>query len=59
MLENAVIIKSYMVHGFHKNIKQHNCLFFYKNVLSMIENISKAENQHIRMISEVSCDNED
>ncbi len=40
-----------MYHGFHKNIKQHNC-FQHRN-------ISEAANQDIRMISEGSCDTED
>ncbi len=36
-------------HGFHKNIKQNNGF----------QHVSWAANQHIRMISEESCDTED
>ncbi len=39
---------------FHKNVKQHNC-----STLTIIRNVSCAPNQHIRMISEGSCDTED
>ncbi len=37
-----------MYHGFHKNIKQHNIIKY-----------SWTPNQHLRMISEGSCDTED
>ncbi len=39
--------------GFYKNIKQHKCFQL------IIRNVSWAANQHIRMISEKSCDAED
>ncbi len=38
----------------HKNIKQHNYFFIF-----IMINVSWAANQHIRMISEESCDTED
>ncbi len=40
-----------MHHGFHKNMKQHNCF--------NIANTQRFLEQHIRMISEESCDIED
>ncbi len=39
-------------HGFHKNIKQHNCLQLWLKKIY-------PPNQHIRMFSEGSCDTED
>ncbi len=42
-----------MYHGFHKNMQQHN------GFQHSIKNVSWAANQHIRMISEGSCDTED
>ncbi len=44
-----------MHYGFHKNINQQK-LFL---TLKIIRNVSWAANQHIRMISEGSCDTED
>jgi len=53
--ENALHFKMmYLYHGFHKNFKQHNCFQHW-----LIRNVSWAENQHVRMISEGSCDTED
>ncbi len=46
-----ILKKNYYV--FHKNIKPHNC-FQHE-----IRNVSSASNQHIRMISEGSCDTKD
>ncbi len=43
-----------MYYSFHKTINQH--LF---STLIIITNVSIAANQHIRMISEGSCDTED
>ncbi len=45
-----------MYHGFHKYFKQHNC---YQHWYIIIRDVSWAENQLIRMISEGSCDTED
>ncbi len=40
--------------SFHQNMKQHNCFQYW-----WWRNVSWAENQYIRMISEESCDTED
>jgi len=42
-------------HNFHKNIKQHNVFSIYL----LIRNAPWVLNQHIRVISEGSCDTED
>ncbi len=48
-------MKNKMYHGFYKNMKQLNCFL----TLLIIINVCCAANQHIRMISEGSCDTED
>ncbi len=45
--------KNKTYHGFHKNIKQHNCFNIDNNKQHW------AANQLIRMISEASCDTEE
>ncbi len=49
-LFNQRILKKII--SFYKNIKQYNCVI-------IIINVSWAQNQHIRMISEGSCDSKD
>ncbi len=44
-----------MYHGFHKNIMQHICF----STLVILIHVSWAPTQHIRMISEGSCDTKD
>jgi len=44
-----------MHHGFHKNITQQ----LFLTMMIIRRNVSWAANQHIRMISERSCDTED
>ncbi len=44
---------------FSQNIKQHKFSVFFTRTLLIIINVSLAANQHIRMISEGSCDTED
>ncbi len=44
-----------MYHDFHKNMKQHNRF----QIISKILYVSWASNQHMRMISEGSCDTKD
>ncbi len=43
-------------HGFHKNIKHNSFQQWFNNEQ---RNVSWTPNQHIKMISERSCDNED
>ncbi len=51
----SLALSQRILHSFHKIMKQHN--FNIDN--SLIINASWAANQHIRMISEGSCDTED
>jgi len=62
-LENNQI-NNYFEHSFHKRILGKNCITVSRKILRsktvlLIRNVSLAANQHIRMISEGSCDNED
>jgi len=48
-----------MDHAFQNNIEQQNCFKTKISALIIIKKFSWAQVQHIRMISEGSCDTED